>query len=390
MSRFCKAAAYIAACAVLCTVLTGCTDSGSAENSEGIWCSIEPAAEDEFGEPKDADGVYLTQTVKEPEPDPFADDTKQVSTGETESGIRYALFEKHAEITGHTDDFSEEILEIPAELEGKPVSAIADVQQDGESSIFNIDKNGAFFGCYTLAKVIIPESCIRIGDYAFYGCKNLKTVQIPERVTQIGKRAFAMCSCLKEMTVPAGIGEIGDSAFALTPWYDNLLYHRDLVIFNGRLYDTGRRCTGEITVPDYVVSVEDYAFYSCPKVQAVILPESVKSVGAYAFCNCPALEAVIIENPDCEICDDVTTLSNKADDGDQDFYHGTVYGAEGSAAEAFAKKYKFKFAAPSDYKKPEPLKTEPPKKSGSSAKTDTTETTAEPEETTSETEETES
>ena len=370
-----RIAAGIAACAVLCAVLTGCAETGGAESSDGLWNVIEPAAEGEFGEPKYKDGIYMTQTVREPEPDPFEKDTKEVKTGETDSGIRYALYEKHAEIIGHTDDFNEEILEIPAELEGKPVSAIADVQT-GESTIFDIDKNGAFYGCYTLDKVIIPENCTRIGSYAFYGCKNLKSVQIPESVTQIGTRAFAMCSNLTEMTVPVGIDTIGDSAFSLTPWYDNLLYHRGLVIFNGRLYDVGRRCTGEITVPDYVVAVGDYAFYSCPEIQAVILPESVKSVGAFAFCNCPELKAVVFENPECEICDSVSTISNKADDGDTDFYHGTVYGADSSTAKKFADKYKFRFAEPSDYKTPKPLQTEKKKEAGSS-----TETTAVTEET---------
>ena len=44
--------------------------------------------------------------------------------------------------------------------------------------------------------------------------------------------------------VRSAIDTIGDSAFSLTPWYDSLLYHRDLVIFNGKVYDAGRRCTG--------------------------------------------------------------------------------------------------------------------------------------------------
>ncbi|HAG14795.1 MAG TPA: hypothetical protein DCG49_13195 [Ruminococcus sp.] len=353
MIGFGRAAAGIAACTLLCASLTGCfeTISGS-ESSGGIWEGIEPVAEGEFGEPKYADGVYMTQTVKEPAKNPYAEDTKQVKTGETADGIRYALYEKHAEITGHSDDFSAEILELPAELEGLPVTAVADVQC-GES-IFDIDKNGAFYGCYTLEKVVVPEGYLRIGNYGFYGCKNLKSVQIAETVTQIGDRAFAMCSGLRELSVPSGIDTIGDSAFSLTPWYDNLLYHRDFVIFNGRLYDVGRRCEGEMIVPDYVVSIGDYAFYSCPNVKAIVLPESVKTVGAYAFCNCPALRSVVFLNPECEICDDVTTLSNKPDDGDQDFYHGTVYGKAGSSAEQFAKKYKFQFADIAEYQAPDP------------------------------------
>lgn len=336
--------AVCAGCTALCMLLSGCAGGNLLPESsgEGIWHGIESAEEGEFGKPQYEDGIYLTQTAKEPVPDPYADDTKFVKNGTTDDGIRYALYERHAEIIGHTEDFSAEKLVIPEQLENLPVTKIADVAVS-EESIFDIDKLGSFYGCYTLDSVVIPDGVTDIGNYAFYGCKNMKEIAIPESVTHIGDRAFAMCSTLTSLTVPAGIDTIGDSAFSLTPWYDDVLYHRDLVIFNGRLYDAGRQCRGEITVPDYVVAVGDYAFYSCAALESVILPASVKSVGKYAFCDCPSLQSVTVTNPDCEIFEDVTTFSNKTDGSQKDFFKGTIYGAAGSTAEDFAKKMKYKF-----------------------------------------------
>lgn len=341
--------AVLLVCTAVCGVLTGCTNGSDGQNStaDGLWFGIEPAQEDEFGKVTYEDGLYLSQTVKEPLPDLYEKDTKQQKTV-NEDGVRYALYEKHAEIIGHDKSFSADALVIPAEVEGLPVTKIADVKTSDES-VFDIDKLGAFYGCYTLASVTIPEGMHSIGNYAFYGCKNLREVELPETVMHIGDRTFAMCSSLKKLTVPSGIDTVGDSAFSLTPWYDDLLYHRDLIIFNGRLYDAGRRCTGRITVPDYVISVGAYAFYSCSGLESVILPESVQSVGEYAFCDCPDLHSILFLNPECRICSDASTVSNKRTGGDKDFYKGIIYGEAGSTAEKFAKKRKFRFESTEEF-----------------------------------------
>lgn len=338
-------AAWLFAGAAALSSLCGCTDGSSrAETSggEGLWLGIEPAAEDEFGKVTYEDGLYLSQTVKDPVPDPYEDDTKLQRTGTTDDGIRFALYKEHAEITGHSDSFDVEELEIPETISDLPVTKIVSVEV-AENSVLDIDVNGAFYGCYSLASVKIPEGVREIGNYAFYGCKNLKEVELPESVMHIGDRAFAMCSTLTAMNVPSGIDTIGDSAFSLTPWYDDLLYHRDLIIFNGRLYDAGRRCTGDIVIPDYVVSVGDYAFYSCIGLETVVIPKSVQSVGKYAFCDCPGLYAVLFLNPECEVVRDASTISNKVTASNKDFYKGIIFGEPDSTAQSFAKKLGYRF-----------------------------------------------
>ncbi len=333
-----------------CMLLCGCGSDGAGLNStaEGLWLGIEPAKEDEFGKAVYEDGLYLSQEVKEPVPDPYEKDTKQKSEGKTDDGLRYALYQEHAEIIGHVPKFDAESIIIPETIEGLPVTRIASVAVTDDNK-FEADKTGGLYGCYTLASVTLPETITSIGDYAFYGCKNLKEINIPERVMHIGARAFAMCSSLNALTVPSGIDTIGEGAFALTPWYDDLQYHRDLIIFNGRLYDTGRRCTGEVIVPNYVISVGERAFYGCEGVRSVILPECVESIGAFAFCGCPDLRSVVIMNPDCKIVNAETTVSNKISGGDKDFYRGKIFGIKNSTAEQFAKKQGFTFEEASEY-----------------------------------------
>ncbi|HBI86196.1 MAG TPA: hypothetical protein DDX71_07960 [Ruminococcus sp.] len=326
---------------------TVCILRGRSEaEDEQIWTEIAPAAEAEFGEPLRDDGTYLSETIHEPEPDPYADDTEFLSKGITPEGVEYYLYNKHAEITGHTADFQAETLEIPAELEGKPVTRIAGAETTEENR-FELS-GGAFCNCYTLRSITLPECLTEIGAYAFYDCKNLRDITIPERVTVIGQRAFAMCSSLKTLTVPIAIGEIGQDAFSLTPWYDGLLFNRDLIIFNGILYDVGRHCRGDVVIPEYVTRISDFAFFCTPGVDSVVIPESCQSIGEMAFSTCHELRDVVIRNPEIEIAQSEKTFSNKPEGGNLDYFWGTFIAEKGSTAEQYAKKYKFEFMTPEE------------------------------------------
>ena len=137
--KLCHKTLCTAIAALLCIAMTGCAE----ESGEGLWVSIEPTDSAEFGEPRYQDGTYLTQDVREPAADPYADDTQKISDGQTEDGILYAVYERHAEITGHTDDFDAEFLTVPSELGGKPVSRIASVAVSEENK-FSPDESGAF------------------------------------------------------------------------------------------------------------------------------------------------------------------------------------------------------------------------------------------------------
>lgn len=70
---------------------------------------------------------------------------------------------------------------IPSTHEGKPVKDIG---------------NSAFYECYGLTSVVIPNGVTSIGDYAFYACYNLTSIVIPNSVTSIGFEAFFDCENL--------------------------------------------------------------------------------------------------------------------------------------------------------------------------------------------------
>ena len=130
--------------------------------------------------------------------------------------------------------------------------------------------DGAFYGCYILTSVTIPNSVTSIGIEAFIGCWGLTSVTIPNSVKSIGNWAFARCSGLTSVTIPNSVKSIGNWAF--------------------------EGCSGltSVTIPNSVTSIGDYAFADCSGLTSVTIPNSVKSIGTGVFEGCSGLKSIII------------------------------------------------------------------------------------------------
>ena len=90
------------------------------------------------------------------------------------------------------------IIDIPATINGYPVTTIGDYAFSGHSS---------------LTSVTIPKGMTSFGGWAFYNCTSLTAITIPEGVTFIGDSAFALCYSLTSVTIPKGVTSIGWNAF---------------------------------------------------------------------------------------------------------------------------------------------------------------------------------
>lgn len=102
------------------------------------------------------------------------------------SGFTYEAVGSGVIVTGWSG--TARVLNIPSEIDGKPVIAIAD---------------GAFRNC-TPEHVTIPDGVTSIGWFAFSGCYRLTSVTLPASVSSIGYGAFERCASGLRFICPSG------------------------------------------------------------------------------------------------------------------------------------------------------------------------------------------
>ena len=146
--------------------------------------------------------------------------------------------------------------------------------------------SGAFYGCWGLTDITLPNDITAIGGMAFRNCVNLKAITLPNSIVSIGNGAFSGCESLSGIEIPASVTSIGSQTF------------RDCYAITN------------LTIPYGVTSIGSSAFDGCVKLTNITLPDSITVIGNMAFANCLELKSIRLPNG-------LTSISSYLFDGDR-------------------------------------------------------------------------
>lgn len=202
--------------------------------------------------------------------------TGVVASAEEASVLTFTV--KDGKATISKADANATVIEIPAEYEGVPVTAVGqnafiscykiiEFVVDENSECFSTDENGVLFNkdktklvkfppASDVTEYDIPESVMDFGHYAFRHSTKLLGVSIPSGITGIDPYAFYDCTELQKVEFSEGLLYISEQAFA-----------------NCKALTT-------IDLPDSLSSVSLGAFYGCNLTGCLELPASFKPISA--------------------------------------------------------------------------------------------------------------
>ena len=194
-----------------------------------------------------------------------------------------------------------------------------------ENSQLTTLANNIFDSCRTLASIVLPDSITNMGTYIFENCEgltyaklpaniieipagtfmwcSLTDIEIPSKVTKIGQNAFWGCE-LSSIKISDKITEIGQTVFAYCG-LDTIL-----VESGNKYYKSDNNCLIRIsdntllsgsnlsTIPNYVKTIDRYAFSHCKELEYIKIPSSVTTIKSNAFYHCDNLKNVVFEDFD--------------------------------------------------------------------------------------------
>lgn len=145
---------------------------------------------------------------------------------------------------------------------------------------------GAFDNCRNINNVSLPESVTTIEERAFFECIQLECLTLGTKIKKCGAKAFDNCLSLYSLHI-SSIGDWCQIEFANST--ANPLSYGAILIVNGNKIKN-------LTIPAWISSIGDYAFYNYSAMSSVKIPANIKSIGKDAFKGCEGLSKVDIED----------------------------------------------------------------------------------------------
>ena len=165
-------------------------------------------------------------------------------------------------------------------------------------------QKAAFFGCYSLKTVELPDSITSISNYdnnIFAHCISLEYVKLPSKLTDFNGNWFTDTPRLKSLTLPDTLTVLGTLALAGTS-IESIKIPESVTVIGSSAFKESHIKFLEIPknvtvigssafmeshikfleIPKSVTEIGDYAFSKTP-IETIKIPKNVAKIGTYAF-----------------------------------------------------------------------------------------------------------
>lgn len=207
---------------------------------------------------------------------------------------------------------------IPAQIEGKDVTAIGDY----------------CFANSSILKVACPSTLETIGEFAFTNCFELERIDLNEGLQTIKKDAFLGCQSLKYVQIPKTVVFVGEMAFSAAG-ITEISFLCDAPEWGIGVFNCIEIV--EITIPSNLKIIGEAMFVNCKSLETVVIEEGVEKIDVRAFSSCEELKTAAIPSS-------VTQIGEKAFNNTNDALVLTVQ--PGSYAESYAKENNIAYVNP--------------------------------------------
>lgn len=230
------------------------------------------------------------------------------------SDFAYTTENGEVTITDYTG--TREHVLIPSEIDGFPVTALADkafyekhvttvVVPDSVTEIGDL----CFSGDNYLVSLTLPDGLAELSYGALESCYSLMDFELPKGLKTIGAGALQSIFYLTHLTIPAGVTDIEQMNFLMMHGLEEVSVAEGSTSFtydaeNGLLMTADKarllHCffhlapQKEIILPEGMKTIDPFAFHYDVTVEKIVLPEGAETIGLLAFGICPKLTEIVI------------------------------------------------------------------------------------------------